>query len=102
MNFLQVMVFYAAVATLYRQAAGVTVFQITLIESISLVLSMVLELPWGMLAERMGYRRTMVICSFVLRWRAFLVWMKASSTPPVRKKSFSGCWATAERWALPG
>ena len=36
--FLQGMVFYGPVATLYRQAQGVSVFQITLIESISLIL----------------------------------------------------------------
>ena len=33
---LQGMVFYAPVATLYRQAAGLGIFHITLIESISL------------------------------------------------------------------
>lgn len=78
MNFLQGMVFYAAIATLYRQAAGVTVFQITLIESISLVLSMALELPWGMLAEHMGYRRTMVICSFVYFLSKIVFWQADS------------------------
>ena len=56
------MVFYAPVATLYRQAAGVGIFQITLIESVSLILSIVLEVPWGILADRIGYRKTMLIC----------------------------------------
>ena len=32
-SLLQGMVFYGPIATLYRQAAGVTVFEITLIES---------------------------------------------------------------------
>ena len=40
---LQGMVFYGPIATLYRQAAGVSVFQITLIESISLALALALE-----------------------------------------------------------
>lgn len=78
MNFLQGMVFYAAIATLYRQAAGVTVFQMTLIESISLVLSMGLEIPWGVLAERIGYRRTMVICSFVYLLSKIVFWQADS------------------------
>lgn len=78
MNFLQGMVFYAAIATLYRQAAGITVFQITLIESISLVLSMGLEIPWGLLAERMGYRRTMVVCSFVYFLSKIVFWQADS------------------------
>jgi len=42
---LQGMVFYGPIATLYRQAAGVSVFQITLIESISLALALALEVP---------------------------------------------------------
>ena len=37
-SLLQGMVFYGPIATLYRQATGVTVFEITLIESISLAL----------------------------------------------------------------
>lgn len=45
--FLQGMVFYGAVATLYRQAVGLNMFQITLIESISLAISVAMELPWG-------------------------------------------------------
>lgn len=75
-TFLQGMVFYAPVATLYRQAQGVSVVQITLIESIFLVLCLALELPWGVLADRLGYKRTMVICnglyfaSKLIFWRA--------------------------------
>lgn len=63
MALLQGMVFYGPVATLYRQAAGVSLGQIALIESISLALCMALELPWGVLADRIGYRRTLVLCS---------------------------------------
>lgn len=69
---LQGMVFYGPIATLYRQAAGVSVFQITLIESISLAL----EVPWGILADRIGYRRSMIVCcglyflSKIVFWQA--------------------------------
>lgn len=72
----QGMIFYAPVATLYRQAQGVTVLQITLIESISLVLCMVMELPWGILADKIGYKKTMILCnglyfiSKIVFWRA--------------------------------
>lgn len=61
--FLQGMVFYGPIATLYRQAHGVTIFEITAIESISLALEILLEVPWGILADRIGYRKTMVSCS---------------------------------------
>ncbi len=69
---LQGMVFYGPIATLYRQAAGVSVFQITLIESISLAL----EVPWGILADQIGYRRSMIVCcglyflSKIVFWQA--------------------------------
>lgn len=41
-SLLQGMIFYGPVATLYRQAAGISVFQITLIESISVALMILL------------------------------------------------------------
>lgn len=59
---LQGMVFYAPVATLYRQAAGLGIFHITLIESISLWLTISLEIPWGWAADRIGYKKTMLVC----------------------------------------
>lgn len=74
--FLQGMVFYGPIATLYRQARGVSVFQITLIESISLACLIALEIPWGYVADRIGYRRTLAACnvlyflSKIVFWRA--------------------------------
>lgn len=53
----QGMVFYGPVATLYRQAQGVTVFEITLIESISMLLCILLEIPWGMSLTESGTKR---------------------------------------------
>ena len=64
-SLLQGMVFYAPVATLYRQAQGVTIFQITLIESISMVLCMAMELPWGILADKIGYKKTILACNIL-------------------------------------
>lgn len=75
-SLLQGMVFYGPIATLYRQAAGVSIFQITLIESISMVLCVALELPWGIVADKIGYRRTMLFCcglyfvSKIVFWQA--------------------------------
>lgn len=75
-SFFQGMVFYASIATLYRRAAGLNVFQITLIESISMALTLLFEIPWGVVADRIGYRRTMISCgilyfiSKIIFWRA--------------------------------
>lgn len=73
---LQGMVFYGPIATLYRQAAGVSVLQITVIESISMLLCLLLELPWGIIADKIGYKRTFLFCctlyflSKVVFWQA--------------------------------
>lgn len=73
---LQGMVFYGPIATLYRQAAGMSIFQITLIESISLAICLALELPWGIVADKIGYRKTMIACcslyflSKIIFWQA--------------------------------
>lgn len=74
--FLQGMVFYGPIATLYRQAEGVSILQITIIESISLALCIALELPWGIIADKIGYRKTMIVCcalyfvSKIIFWQA--------------------------------
>lgn len=73
---LQGMVFYGPIATLYRQAEGVSVLQITIIESVSFALCLILELPWGMIADKIGYKYTMVFCctlyfvSKIVFWQA--------------------------------
>lgn len=61
-SLLQGMVFYAPIASLYRQARGLTLYQIALIESISFIFSLAMELPWGILADKIGYKRTMLSC----------------------------------------
>ena len=74
---LQGMVFYGPIATLYRQSAGVTIFEITIIESISLALCLLLELPWGIVADRIGYRKTMFFCC-ILYFASKIVFWTAS------------------------
>lgn len=79
-TFFQGMVFYAPVASLYRQARGLSLGQIALIESISFLLSLALELPWGILADRIGYRKTMIascgvfFLSKIVFWQAWRFW----------------------------
>ena len=73
---LQGMVFYGPIATLYRQASGVSIFQITLMESISYILCILFELPWGIVADKIGYKKSMCFCcslyfiSKLVFWRA--------------------------------
>lgn len=75
---LQGMVFYAPVATLYRQAAGLGIFQITLMESISYALTIAMEIPWGYVADRIGYRKTMVFCCGLYGVSKLIFWQATS------------------------
>lgn len=74
---LQGMIFYGPIATLYRKAAGVSIFQIAVIESISLVLCLLLELPWGVVADKIGYKKTLIFC-YLLYFLSKIVFWKAS------------------------
>lgn len=74
-SFLQGMLFYASISTLYRQACGISVFQITLIESISMVLAMLSEIPWGVVADRVGYKKVMVFCTFLLFFSKYIFYI---------------------------
>lgn len=75
-SLLQGMVFYAPIATLYRTSQGLSVFQITLIESLFFILCLLMEIPWGIIADRIGYRKTMIFCcglyfvSKIVFWQA--------------------------------
>lgn len=71
---LQGMIFYGPIATLYRQAQGISILEITVIESISLALCLILELPWGVLADKIGYRRTMIVCCILYFISKLIFW----------------------------
>ncbi len=96
---LQGMVFYAPVATLYRQAQGVSLFEITLIESVSFFFMIALEIPWGVVTDRFGYKKTLIICNIVyfvsklVFWKAtgFLWFLSERLLLSVVFSGLSGC-----------
>ncbi|WP_242943759.1 MFS transporter [Peptoclostridium litorale] len=63
--FLQGFVFYGPVATLFRQARGLSMSEIFFIESISWVLMIILEVPWGWFSDRFGYKKTLVLANIL-------------------------------------
>ena len=77
---LQGMVFYGPIATLYRQARGLSVFDITLIESISLIVMIVLEVPWGCITDKIGYKNTLILCNLLFFISKIVFW-KANGFP---------------------
>jgi len=64
-TFLQGMVFYASIATLYRTSHGITLLEMGIIESICSILIMVFEIPWGIVCDKIGYKKTLVVCNLV-------------------------------------
>jgi MFS family permease len=60
MSLLQGMVFYSPVATLYRVQNGLSLSEFFLIEALSWALTLASEVPWGLVADRVGARRTLV------------------------------------------
>jgi MFS family permease len=63
--FLQGFVFYGPIATLYRQARGILMYDIFIIESVSWILMILFEIPWGWFADRFGYKKTIIISNFI-------------------------------------
>ena len=59
--FLQGFVFYGPVATLFRQARGLSMSEIFIIESISWGLIILMEVPWGWISDRVGYKKTLIV-----------------------------------------
>lgn len=74
------MVFYAPVETLYRQDRGITIWQMSIIGAVSLFLMMALEILWGYVADRIGYRRTLAV-SFSLLFISKIAFFCATGFP---------------------
>lgn len=76
--FLQGFVFYAPIATVFRENRGISLSQIFLIESISMILIVVLEIPWGIFADKFGYKKTLIISNFIF-FISKIIFFKANS-----------------------
>lgn len=68
------MVFYGPISALYRQAHSLTISQITVMEGISLALCIFLEVPWGMAADRIGYKKTFGSCCWIYLVSKIVFW----------------------------
>ena len=79
-SFLSALVFYGPIASLYRTSVGITFFQISIIEMVFLLLSLLLEVPLGYLADRIGYKKSLII-SYSILLISKVVFYYASSFP---------------------
>lgn len=75
--FFQGIVLYASISTLYRQARGLTLSEYAVIDGFSYIFQLAFEIPFGMLADRIGYKRTLIfsnglyLLSKIIFWQAF-------------------------------
>jgi MFS family permease len=76
--FLQGLVFYGPIATVYRQNRNLSLYNMFLIESISWILMIIFEVPWGWFADKFGYKKTLVISNFIF-FISKIVFYKANS-----------------------
>jgi len=76
--FLQGIVFYGPIATLYRQNRNLSLSNMFLIESISWILMIIFEIPWGWFADKFGYKKTLIISNFIF-FVSKIVFYKANS-----------------------
>lgn len=76
--FLQGLIFYAPIATIYRENRGVSISQIFLMESIYMILIILLEIPWGRFADKFGYKRTLILANFIF-FLSKIIFFKADS-----------------------
>ncbi len=60
-SFLQGLVFYGAFSVVFRESRGLVLSHIFLLESIFVILMLVFEVPWGIIGDKIGYKKTLVI-----------------------------------------
>ena len=60
-SFLQGLVFYGAFSVVFRESRGLELSSIFLLESIFVILMMIFEIPWGIIGDKIGYKKTLVI-----------------------------------------
>ena len=76
-SFFQNIVLYASISTLYRQARGLTLSEYAIIDGLSYIFQLAFEIPFGMIADRIGYKKTLIISNGIhllarlIFWQAF-------------------------------
>ncbi len=72
--FLQGLVFYSSIASLYRLNHGLSLAEMGVIESIFAFCMILFEIPLGMICDRNGYKKTMIICNFLFFLSKLIFW----------------------------
>lgn len=76
-TFFQGIVVYSTIATLYRQQRGLSLSDFAMIEGWFFIFTLLFEIPFGMIADQIGYKKTLVcsnliyLLSKVVFWKAY-------------------------------
>ena len=75
---LQGLVFYGPIATVYRLNKGINIKEIFLIETVFIISNLLFEVPWGIFADKFGYKKTIVISNLIF-FISKIIFFKANS-----------------------
>lgn len=97
--FLQGFVFYGSVATLYRQSRGISINEIFILESVFMILMILFEIPWGHFADKLGYKKTLVVSNILFllskvifyKSNSFLMFFLEAVIAALAISGISGC-----------
>ncbi len=73
-TFFQGIVIYSTIATLYRQQRGLSLSDFAIIEGFSYVFTLAFEIPFGFIADRIGYKKTLVISNMIYFLSKIVFW----------------------------
>lgn len=76
--FLQGLVFYGPIATIYRQEHGLSMTNFFILESISWLLTLALEVPFGYFADCFGTKKTLIVSNFIFFLSKIIFWQSYS------------------------
>ena len=87
-SFLQSIVLYATISTLYRQARGLTLAEYAIIDGLAYIFQLVFEIPFGMLADRIGYKKTLIVSNGIYLLSRIIFWMAYGFTGFLMERLF--------------
>ncbi|MBU5483674.1 MFS transporter [Clostridium sp. MSJ-11] len=98
-SYLQGLVFYGSIATIFRQSRGLSLSQIFLLESIFTISMILLEIPWGYFGDKFGYKKTLTLSYFLFfiskivfyNSNSFLYFLAAALIGALSISGISGC-----------
>ena len=65
-NFLHGLIFFGSVTTIFRADRGLTIEEMIIMEAVFAISIVIFEIPLGIVADKFGYKKTIVLGCFLL------------------------------------